>query len=113
MSDSLWAPWRIGYITAVNKIKSDAADLPEQNATLLPGADSGCFLCRGAGQMKDKVETDYNHENMVVMKTAISIAMLNRYPYNNGHLLIAPRRHVARLDALTDEENLDAVKLIA
>ena len=39
--------------------------------------------------------------------------MLNRYPYNNGHLLVAPRRHVARLDELTSDEHLDLMRLSA
>ena len=45
------------------------------------------------------------------MRTANSVVVLNRYPYNNGHLLIAPRRHAARLDALTDGEHLDLTHL--
>jgi ATP adenylyltransferase len=50
---------------------------------------------------------DADRDNLVVLRTDLSIAMLNRFPYNNGHLLIAPRRAVAELEDLTDAELLD------
>src|SRR5262249_8385149 len=87
-------------------------DSSTNKAKLLPAADSACFLCRGGGDPINTAAAEYDRQNMVVLKTPLSITVLNRYPYNNGHLLIAPRRHVARLDELTDDENLDAVKTI-
>lgn len=53
-----------------------------------------------------------DRQNLVVGRTPLSIAMLNRYPYNNGHLLVAPRRHVANLADLTGAEHLDLMQLI-
>ncbi|PIQ84901.1 MAG: HIT family hydrolase [Candidatus Omnitrophica bacterium CG11_big_fil_rev_8_21_14_0_20_43_6] len=77
--DRLWAPWRINYINRQIKTK-------------------GCIFCR-AKQAKSK---DY-----VIFKTKKSICLLNIYPYNNGHLLVSPLRHVADIDLLDQEEALD------
>lgn len=77
--DRLWAPWRAQYIR-------EASDVGEVNL--------GCFLCRGLAGQDDR-------ENMLVWRGAHSIVFLNRYPYNNGHLLIAPRVHRATLAELS------------
>ena len=69
----------------------------------LPDADQNCFLCRDVAEQHDR-------ENLVVHRGEQTLTVLNRYPYNNGHLLIAPRRHVARLDQLTDDEHLEAMR---
>lgn len=76
----LWAPWRIDYI--VNK------------------KPSTCIFC---------VSSDYEHdrEKLILYRTDLSLVMLNRYPYNNGHLMIAPFRHTADLNELSDAEMLD------
>ena len=50
---------------------------------------------------------------MVLQHGAASLTLLNRYPYNNGHLLIAPKRHVARLDELEAGEQLDLMQTIS
>ncbi len=75
-------------------------------ATLLSGGDASCFLCQAA------VAED-NRDRLVVQQGHLSLTLLNRYPYNNGHLLIAPRRHVARLDQLEAAEQLDLVQTIS
>ena len=77
--DKLWAPWRIKYVSSKVKAK-------------------GCIFCRA----KKSLLNDY-----VVFKTKKSICLLNIYPYNNGHLLISPLRHVADIDLLDEEEVLD------
>ena len=85
--ENLWAPWRLSYI------KSDKTGLP---ADFIEHAD----------------QANNDRELLVVDRTPHTIVMLNRYPYNNGHLLVAPRRSVAELDALTDDELLDAQQQI-
>jgi ATP adenylyltransferase len=50
--------------------------------------------------------------NLVAKRTPLSVVFLNRYPYNNGHLLIAPNAHKANLDDLTKEELLDSQETI-
>jgi ATP adenylyltransferase len=73
---------------------------------LLPGGEPGCFLCQAAVEGDDR-------RKLVVHRGPHSVTMLNRYPYNNGHLLLAPRRHVARLDQLEPREQLDLTATIA
>ncbi len=97
--EQLWAPWRLAYISG-DKEKKDPVD-----ATLLSGADPGCFLCRAATGGDDP-------DRLVVQHGPHSLTLLNRYPYNNGHLLVAPKRHVARLDQLEPAEQLDQVRTI-
>ncbi|MGA2259427.1 MAG: HIT domain-containing protein, partial [Thermoguttaceae bacterium] len=75
-------------------------------ATVLSGGDPVCFICRAA-------IGDDDRERLVVQHGPYSLTVLNRYPYNNGHLLIAPKRHVARLDQLDAPEQLELVQTIA
>jgi ATP adenylyltransferase len=82
--DKLWAPWRINYISSEIKIK-------------------GCIFCRAK---KSKLN-DY-----VIFKTKKSICLLNIYPYNNGHLLVSPLRHIAGIELLSQEEILDMFKCL-
>jgi len=83
--DQLWAPWRLAYI--------------ENSKDEKPGEDH-CFLCR--------YRDDPNHddENFVVLRGPTTFVVLNRFPYNNGHLLVAPLAHKASLDELDDAEIL-------
>ena len=83
----LWAPWRLAYVANPKPVAAtpDAGD---------------CFLCRGLADSADR-------EHHIVLRTAHSVVVLNRFPYNNGHLLVAPLRHAARLDGLSDSELLD------
>ena len=83
----LWAPWRLAYIANPKPVAPT------------PHAED-CFLCRGIAEADDR-------QNLIVHRTAHSVVMLNRFPYNNGHLLVAPLRHAARLDALDEIELLD------
>jgi len=72
----LWAPWRMAYI---------GAEKPE-----------GCIFCPRPGDDRRKA--------FILWETESTLVMLNRYPYASGHLLVAPRRHVARPDGLEPEE---------
>lgn len=65
----------------------------------------GCIFCQ-------KQEGD-EEENLVVLRGNTCFAMLNLFPYNNGHLMIAPYRHVADLRDLTDEEQLEMMRMSA
>jgi ATP adenylyltransferase len=97
--EQLWAPWRLEYILGA---KDEEPCDPER---LLPGADPQCFLCRSAAEGEDQ-------RHKVVARGANTVVLLNRYPYNNGHLLVAPRRHVARLDELDAETQLELFQTI-
>jgi len=88
--DHLWAPWRLAYVA-----HPKAAPRPE-----------ACFLCDGLAASDDRA-------HLVAQRTPLAVVVLNRFPYNNGHLLVAPQRHVARLDQLTDAEQLDLQATLA
>ena len=92
--DLLWAPWRMAYIKAEDSDGDSNAKI-----SVMEGGDPNCFICQGAA---DDREND--RKRLIVGRTETTIAILNRFPYNNGHLLVAPKRHVARLDLLTEEE---------
>lgn len=77
--DSLNTPWRLKYI-------SDSK--PSQ----------GCFLCAAGKEPQ-------NPERLVIHLEDPFMVMLNRYPYTNGHLMVAPREHVGVTDSLGDEAN--------
>jgi ATP adenylyltransferase len=100
--EHLWAPWRLGYIVGESENSAVATEEPRW----LEGADPSCFLCRAVAENRDR-------ENLVVARTEHAVTILNRYPYNNGHLLVAPRRHLGRLDELTDEQLAELQREIA
>lgn len=79
--DKLWAPWRINYI--------------KQKET------KGCLFCNSKKAKKG---------SLVVFQTRHSLCMLNKFPYNNGHLMVSPLKHVTWLSALNKEETLDLFK---
>lgn len=106
-SERLWAPWRLGYV-AGNR-EADAA-LIEPTAWR-DGADHSCFVCRAAAAYADEDEAHRRH--LVVVRNEHTIALLNRFPYGNGHLLVCPLRHVATLDELTRDERLEGLESIA
>jgi ATP adenylyltransferase len=99
--EQIWAPWRLGYIVGEARQPE-----PEAPADLLPGADGQCFLCRAA-------VGDDDRRHLVISRTNLTITVLNRYPYNNGHLLVAPREHLARLDELSDAQQLEIGRVVA
>jgi len=80
--DRLWAPWRKAYIRPKGKKKQ------------------GCVFC---AMIRSRVSPSEH----ILLKTPHSFAVLNLYPYNNGHTLILPRRHVQTIDQLSAAERLD------
>ena len=90
--EQIWAPWRLAYI---------ASTKGEEHKT----TGDGCFLCRyrDAGEAADA-------ENVVLARGESSIVVLNRFPYNNGHLLVAPLAHKPALSDLDDGEMLDCMR---
>jgi ATP adenylyltransferase len=94
-NEQLWAPWRIGYILGDKDLPQ-----PKNMDTLLPGANAGCFLCQCVPEGDDR-------SRLVVDRGEHTVTVLNRYPYNNGHLLIAPKRHIGKLDELDDAVQIE------
>ena len=86
MTTPLWAPWRLEYI----------AQADEQE---------GCVFCtEAAGALP-------SHESLRVHDGSAAIALLNKFPYSSGHLMVAPRRHVGALGDLTDDEAIEIHRL--
>ena len=96
--EQIWAPWRLGYIK-----REKTAASPEREQHWLPGGDQECFLCRNVAE-------DCDAENLVVGRGQHTLIVLNRYPYNNGHLLVAPRYHKPLLQDLTADEHLECMQ---
>ena len=90
--DIVWAPWRLSYVTS--QLPEDTTEKPKPK--VLGGGDADCFICQA-------VVDSENTDRFVVGQSENTIAILNRYPYNNGHLLLAPKHHLATLNAMTRE----------
>lgn len=85
----LWAPWRAKYIQEVTDKNPDS-----------------CFLC-------EAVRSNKPEESFVLEFSKHSFAILNIYPYNTGHLMVVPLRHVANLEELSEEEHADIGLLLS
>ncbi|MDR1923473.1 MAG: HIT domain-containing protein [Planctomycetaceae bacterium] len=96
--DIIWAPWRMSYI------ESGVEELPRVEVGV--GFDSGCFICQS---IFDEV---HDRERHVINRTDYVVSLLNKYPYNNGHLLIAPRFHSGRICELPEEVQLHLLREI-
>ena len=84
--EHIWAPWRIEYIMS---------EEPE-----------GCILCGKPGEDRDA-------ENHILHRGKENFVMLNRYPYNPGHLLVSPYRHVGELDGMTETERNEHFEMVS
>jgi len=85
--DKLWAPWRVKYITAVSY------------------KPRGCIFCKMLASTKDR-------KNLIFTRSRHSFAVLNLFPYNNGHSLILPNRHVSDVSRLRPDELADLWSLM-
>lgn len=81
---SLWAPWRIDYITGEK--------------------EDGCIFCVKPKEGNDK-------KNLILHKGETGFIIMNRYPYSNGHLMTVPYRHANKLSDLSPEERLEMMDL--
>lgn len=88
MIKNLWAPWRMKYIKELD----DPGD---------------CFLCRYFNSPQDDAD------NFVLWRSQSSLVCLNRFPYTNGHLLIAPAAHKGDLAQLGQAEMLELMQMLA
>ena len=86
--ERLWAPWRMEYIGQARE-----------------GEDQGCLFC-------EKPKEGDDEKALIVARSELSFAILNRYPYNSGHLMVAPFRHVGELEKVEDDESLDMQRLM-
>ena len=98
--EQLWAPWRLGYIMGEKPVQT-----PIPADAFLPGADPDCFLCQAVPEGED-------HERLVVHRGKLTLTVLNLYPYNNGHLLVAPRRHLGCVEEIDDATHLELMQTL-
>ena len=89
---TLWSPWRSKYIDTFKEEHHDNID--------------DCFFC-------EAIKTpEQDAGNLVVTRQKLCFVMLNRYPYNNGHLLVAPYRHISGFEELTKDEMQAVMELL-
>ena len=85
--ENIWAPWRMEYIEMeIEGLK-------------------GCFLC----EARDSTDDRYS---LVLERRDNAFAIMNRYPYTNGHIMAVPNRHVADFESLTPEELAGLMRIV-
>ena len=82
----LWSPWRLAYVTGTS-------------------TSSGCIFCDAASA------ADLERESLVLVRGRLAYVILNLYPYNNGHLMVVPNRHVGSLATSTADELNEMMRL--
>ena len=88
--ERLFSPWRSKYIETFIHART---------------ADGECILCTASAEKRDD-------ERLIVLRGTFCHVIMNLYPYNSGHLMIAPYRHVAALIDLTDDESSEIMSLL-
>ena len=88
--DRLWSPWRLDYITG-------------------PKDKSACVFCRHAEEARANPD---NPDSLVLSTYDHAYVVLNRYPYNNGHLMVVPYRHTSTLTELSIDELHELMRLV-
>ena len=83
--EKLWAPWRMEYI--------------------LSSKEGRCIFC-------DKTKEKDDEKNYILLRKNLSFVMLNTFPYNCGHLMVAPFRHTVEIEELNEEEIVEMGKLV-
>ncbi len=84
--DKLWAPWRSKYIYKLGKAKR-------------------CIFCGNRTSRRDE-------KRYIISRSKYAFSILNLYPYNNGHIMVAPFRHIGDVGKLSDAELLDMMHLL-
>jgi ATP adenylyltransferase len=79
---TMWAPWRMEYI--------------------LGKKDEGCIFCRALS----------DQDNLTLYKGKTTMVVMNKYPYINGHLLVAPTRHLSLLEQMSKKEMGDLLETV-
>ena len=82
--ERLWAPWRLSYVTAA------------------PTPATDCIFCDAGGGLQP---------DLLLWRGRVTFVILNLYPYNNGHLMVVPNRHLPTLESLNEDEQLELMRL--
>lgn len=86
----LWAPWRIDYILDDKKLKK-------------------CLFCDIS--QKDRTRSE-DRKNLILSRGEHCFVLMNKYPYNNGHLMVVPYLHTSTFDGLSDNMLFDLMKSV-
>jgi len=84
--ERIWAPWRIQYIRQVD--------------------NPGCIFC-------EKPKEDKDAENGILYRGKLNFVIMNAYPYNPGHLMVVPYRHIGKLEDMTDDERSEHYQIVS
>ncbi len=84
--DRLWAPWRVSYIRLPNP--------------------QGCIFCDKPAENKDA-------ENLILYRGKLNFIIMNAFPYNPGHLLVVPYRHIGKLEDLSADERNEHYEIVS
>ena len=87
--ETLWAPWRMEYILGENKKEKP-----------------GCIFCNRLRRSQDQ-------KDLILMRSKNAAVIMNRFPYNNGHLMVMPNRHIGDLQKLNAREIAEIHKLLS
>jgi ATP adenylyltransferase len=82
----MWTPWRMAYIRREQR--------------------PGCIFC-------DMLDAENDRAQLILHRSRLAFLVLNKYPYNNGHLMAVPYRHMDTIEALTPEETVDMMSLVS
>jgi ATP adenylyltransferase len=82
----MWTPWRMAYIRREQR--------------------PGCIFC-------DMLEVEDDRAQLILHRSKLAFLVLNKYPYNNGHLMAVPYRHMDTVESLTPEETVDMMALVS
>ena len=85
--ERLWSPWRFTYVTRTSSA-------------------TGCIFCDATGP-----DPDPEREALVLHRAPLSYVILNLYPYNSGHIMVAPNRHIGSLATATEGELAEMMRL--
>ena len=88
MMERLWSPWRLPYVTGT-------------------GSANGCIFCDALTPQRALSSRD----DLILFRGRLCYVILNLYPYNNGHLMVVPNRHVGTLAAATPDELTELMRL--
>jgi ATP adenylyltransferase len=90
--DHLWSPWRLPYI-------------------LRGGEETGCVFCRALAAPDSSPGSSQPPDDLVLFRGRTCFIVLNLYPYNNGHLMVVPNRHISSLAPATADELGELIEL--
>ena len=80
--ETLWSPWRLAYVTGA-----------------VGGTSGPCIFCDAGDES--------SRDELVLVRSPLSYVVLNLYPYNNGHLMVVPKRHLGDITSTNAEERAD------